>query len=400
MSVLLSDQSLFAERYLIDNINLRKDLLENDVKEIKREEILVGDLNKIVEDIGAKFEYHVPVINEDKISRYKEQETDSGVAYTVFVVPFEGDSYLFRFQPVSVKFGEYPHGQVYEGELHITCMINDIDKDALMNDFTQQLDEIKNRLNIIKKDVAKFNADLKPITLNLLNQRKDKLTKDKEIFDAIPYPMQIRNDTPIQVPIEQKKINVQQHAASSVGKEAEHYLDMDDYNRILYVISCMATVMERCPDAFEDMNEEHIRHHFLIPLNALYEGQATGETFNLYGKTDILIRVAGKNVFIAECKFWTGESGFKETISQLLKYTSFRDTKTAVIMFSKNNDFSEVLKQIPVAVKSHDNYIKELGQTSKTEFKYEFHHNDDNERKLILTVMMFNMPKKEKHIAK
>jgi hypothetical protein len=31
-----------------------------------------------------------------------------------------------------------------------------------------------------------------------------------------------------------------------------------------------------------------------------FKGQATGETFNFQGKTDILIRVEGKNVSIAE----------------------------------------------------------------------------------------------------
>src|ERR1700738_805507 len=35
------------------------------------------------------------------------------------------------------------------------------------------------------------------------------------------------------------------------------------------------------------------------------------------GKTDILIRKDGKNVFIAECKFWKGEKAFLETIDQI-----------------------------------------------------------------------------------
>lgn len=68
----------------------------------------------------------------------------------------------------------------------------------------------------------------------------------------------------------------------------------------------MVLVMERSPHAFAKMGEEDLRTHFLVQLNGLYEGQATGETFNFEGKTDILIRVEGKNIFIAECKFWTG----------------------------------------------------------------------------------------------
>lgn len=41
------------------------------------------------------------------------------------------------------------------------------------------------------------------------------------------------------------------------------------------------------------------------------------ETFNSSGKTDILIRVENRNIFIAECKFWRGPKSFGEAIEQL-----------------------------------------------------------------------------------
>ncbi len=39
-------------------------------------------------------------------------------------------------------------------------------------------------------------------------------------------------------------------------------------------------------------------------VNTHYRGQATGETFNKSGKTDILVRDGDRNVFVAECKWW------------------------------------------------------------------------------------------------
>ena len=86
---------------------------------------------------------------------------------------------------------------------------------------------------------------------------------------------------------------------------------------------------------------------------------STGETFNCHGKTDILIRVKGKNIFIAECKIWRGEKGFLETIDQLLGYTSWRDTKTAILIFNKNQDFSSVLAKIRSTAKTHTCYKRE-----------------------------------------
>ena len=81
----------------------------------------------------------------------------------------------------------------------------------------------------------------------------------------------------------------------------------------------------RSPETFEGMDEEDIRIVLLIGLNAVYEGQATGETFNGIGRSDILIRVADKNIFIAECLVWDGEVKFRKKLEdQLLKYAVAR----------------------------------------------------------------------------
>jgi hypothetical protein len=102
------------------------------------------------------------------------------------------------------------------------------------------------------------------------------------------------------------------------------------------------------------MDEEALRSHLLVQLNGVYEGDATGETFNFQGKTDILIRKDGKNVFVAECKFWKGEIAFLDTIDQLVTtYLIWRDTKTAVIFFNRNAGFSAVLSKIAEITPKH-----------------------------------------------
>ena len=88
--------------------------------------------------------------------------------------------------------------------------------------------------------------------------------------------------------------------------------------------------MERSPQTFAKLTEEEIRDFFLIQLNGHYQGNATGETFNGAGKTDILIRYKNANAFIAECKFWSGQKKMTETINQLMGYITWRDTKTAI----------------------------------------------------------------------
>ena len=154
----------------------------------------------------------------------------------------------------------------------------------------------------------------------------------------------------------------------------------------------MAEVMERSPSAFRTMDEESLRSHFLVQLNGHYEGQATGETFNYSGKTDILLRVEGRNIFIGECKFWTGPKKLKETLDQILAYSSWRDTKVAVILFNRAKNFSAVLTNIPAAVEEHPNFKRSIPISGETRFRYVFSHKADVAREMIVTILAFDVP--------
>ena len=74
------------------------------------------------------------------------------------------------------------------------------------------------------------------------------------------------------------------------------------------VIDHMSQTIERSPSTFVQMKEEQIRDLILVNLNGHYEGDATGETFNAKGKTDILIRADCRNVFIGNANFGRVES--------------------------------------------------------------------------------------------
>ena len=140
------------------------------------------------------------------------------------------------------------------------------------------------------------------------------------------------------------------------------------------------------------MGEEDLRQHFLVQLNGQYEGQATGETFNYEGRTDILVRVQGRNTFIAECKFWRGSADLKNAIDQLLGYTSWRDTKAALLIFNRDTVMSTVLKNVPVAVQGHPNWKSNYDCDQETGFRCAFTHRDDPGKTITLTVLVFNVP--------
>jgi hypothetical protein len=154
----------------------------------------------------------------------------------------------------------------------------------------------------------------------------------------------------------------------------------------------MAVLMERNPRTFARLEEEEIRDHILLVLNGHYEGKATAETFNANGKTDILIRHEGKNAFIAECKFWDGPKDLIKALDQLLSYTSWRDTKTALVIFNRGRGHTAVLQKIADTVPTHPCFKRDRGKKGETRFRYLFHQVGDPDRDVIVSVLAFDVP--------
>jgi hypothetical protein len=106
------------------------------------------------------------------------------------------------------------------------------------------------------------------------------------------------------------------------------------------------------------------------------------------------MRFHGKNVFIAECKFWKGEKAFLATLDQLLSYLSWRDTKAAVLIFNRNADFSSVLAKLREAVPKHPHFKRDRGASGESILRYIFGQPNDANREIILTVLAFDIPSK------
>ena len=85
-------------------------------------------------------------------------------------------------------------------------------------------------------------------------------------------------------------------------------------------------------------------------------------------KTDILIRAENKNVFIAECKFWKGPKSFDDAITQLLGYLSWCDTKTALLVFNKTKNSTEVRKKMHAAMESRSEHRKTVSHEEEGGF--------------------------------
>lgn len=405
-----SSDLLFFEHEILGLPRAMEEKMNEAIDSIEGNKLLNTSVEDWCDFFEQEYAIHVPVLKESEItvdqsetqidvSRDPNRIIFSGRPFFVmgtkvtYHVPFDGDSSLFLFRPSTSTFNS-PHAEVGNGEIRISFTFEKINSDQLKSQFKKRLNEIKNNLECLRKDVEKHNSSVRSKAKGRIEARRQKLLNDQGLVASLGHPLKSRENAPktYAAPITRKKPKVEMPSSGTKPYVSEPALEMQEYENILSIMSNMVAVMERSPEAFKGMKEEDIRQHFLVQLNGQYEGQATGETFNFEGKTDILIRVQGKNIFIAECKFWRGPKSFNETIDQLLGYISWRDTKTAILLFNRRKNFSQVVLQIADLVKQHQNYKRELAYESDTCFRFVLHHRDDKNREIVLTVLAFEVP--------
>jgi hypothetical protein len=405
-------EPLFSSHDLGDALRRQQQQMIDEINQMQPDYLLNVSTENVFEYLVEKYRVNVPQLQEDKITMDVDDHWETsrdrfdgtqyrqpGTVYSFFL-PFQGDREIFKCRPSSYSFNP-PQGEIKSNELIFTYFRplvglsgrEEQEADEVRKSFQNELERAKGYLNSTTKDVDRFHPTLFDLARQQIEFRKTKFLKDRGIGTALGFPLRKRDGVPTTyaVPTVRKQLPTRPPASTAAYKP-EPVLEMEHYEHILSVISSMVKVMEQSPSAFKGMDEENLRQHFLVQLNGHYQGQATGETFNFEGKTDILIRVEGKNIFIAECKFWHGPKKLAETIDQLLGYTSWRDTKTAIVIFNRNKEFSTVLAKIPEVITAHPNYKKTLSQASETQFHYTFNHRDDPNRELLLTVLAFEVP--------
>lgn len=123
-------------------------------------------------------------------------------------------------------------------------------------------------------------------------------------------------------------------------------LERDKFNGIMELLDNQCRAFERTPTVFQRMGEEALRDILLSSLNAVFEGEATGEAFSVLGKTDVHLRISKGELFAAECKIWEGEESLAKVVAQLRDRLTWRDGFGVAIVFSRNKRFSDVLRSV------------------------------------------------------
>lgn len=390
----------------------QRNLISEEIKSFDEERILTTPIHDLAEYFKEKYKLEIPSLKRDEaVADRAEKQIDvshdhsrswstPGPHYVIgteisLSVPFEGRSDMFYVRPNSYTLSP-PVADVVRGKLILKVSGTNLQPEKVKSELDSTLNSIESYLTNLKSCVEPYNSSISSHATQILEARKKKLLSDRSLVVDLGFPLRERSEATktYAAPEVKRKISPQLPPKGTTPFKPEPTIAQGDYEHIISVLENMVDVMERSPSAFESMDEEALRSHFLVQLNGHFEGKASGETFNYSGKTDILLRVDERNVFIAECKYWSGPKKLNETLDQLLGYSSWRDSKVALIIFNRKKNFSKVLEAISPTISQHPNFKRGIPIDGESKFRFIVSHRDDPAKELMVTVLAFDVPNK------
>lgn len=308
----------------------------------------------------------------------------------VFHVPYIGEKQLLTYEPAVSLIDWHLDVEVDDRSIHFEVVNWKNDGEQVKRTVENVTSRMKAQLRHVLDEVVRYNISLLSYATHAVNNRKQELLKMENLLESLGVPIKKSESVPdtFSVPIK-KSLPLIKPTTTSDPYQAEPALDAGVYNDILKICYQTGVEMERHPSIYFERDEETLRDHFLMVLSPHFQS-VTGETFNKKGKTDILIRHEQSNVFVAEFKFWAGAKSFFKTIDQILRYLTWRDSKTAIICFIKNKDVEAVINQIKESAKDHPCFISFESERKEGWLEFNFKLEADNPRGLTLTILCFH----------
>jgi hypothetical protein len=327
---------------------------------------------------------------------FRIEASELRVTRYTFVVPFSGDPRLFGLRASSWTTAA-PWAEVDQQELHLHW---DSDRgtataDLIKGHLDARLDRIQQYINFTNVDIAQHNKAIKDLIPAQVAARRAKHLTDMQLQADLGYRIRRRSDAAAYaVPLNRRLIaparrRPAQSPAGSRTFAPEPVLVEANYEAALKVLFNARNALERSPSLAAKANEAQIRDLLLVFLNGHFEGNAAGEVFNGAGKTDILIRVDDKNVFIGECKIWHGSKAFADAIDQLLGYTVWRDCKAALLLFIRSGDVTSITEKAIATVRAHPNYKRDGIHATEDRHDFVVHADGDPAREIHLALLPF-----------
>jgi hypothetical protein len=382
--------------------------LEREVRYWDSDEFLATPDREITDYLTATHSVACPVLRQDEATVTEPEPVDmharspmpayGQLPYSVpgskrtFVIPYDGDEEVFYRRPGSIRHTRLPEVTIKPGEVHVIWQRADRDKpdpDEINAYVAEQVRLLQFYLDQSAAHLEQFNRGLASLATSLVGDRKSRMETDREVSGKLLYPLKRRSDAAQYPTLKRRPLGVRQRPTGTRG-QGEPWLGDDAFEDVLEVLQYSRNALERSLSLTAVLSEEQIRLILLVNLNVPFEGLAGGEVFNHKGKTDILIRMQDTNIFVCECKIWSGQSDLTEAIDQLLGNLTWRDTKGSLVLFIRNLDVTAVIRKAVEAIEAHPNYVATLpAKDASDRHDFVLHAIGDPEKKLRMAFLPF-----------
>lgn len=427
-----SMQPLFSTRSLSAWLDQRSKALHEQVERIAEKRLLETPTEDIVAEVLSYMTVEPVLLRKDERSvetrpgkmdarRLPDRDVrpDLGpvevpATLVVISIPFDGNPNLLELSP-STSTTTLPRGRIEQSAIKLIgqqVALNGTEPAGTDVAAIEAINRwVDRRVSILEsyaqwsgEQVLQYNELLPGHVRRAVVERKGRVLARHRLQASLGVPLATRPDAPLVVSVDgvRRKPPIIPAVVSPTGPTArppaaplyvpEYALTDDQFAEVLKVIRAMGRSMEQTPQAFSALGEEDLRAVLLAALNATFEGSATAETFNCKGKADILVRHAGQNVFVGECKVWKGPKSLTDALSQVLDYVTWRDSKAAVVLFVHRGDMGVISTSIPGVVESYE-FTKRRADVAGGEWRWTLRHRHDDTREVTVAVMAFHLPR-------
>jgi hypothetical protein len=360
------EEALFSSGELRSSLEEERRKLKAEIDGASENYLLNTDIDDWVAHLVDEYTVDVPVIRADEMVVEDEGEIQTDVSHEYITraifdpstptyvpgrrvrarIPFTGESILFRLRGSSWSMNP-PRAIVAEQDLQLVFEYPTDRRPDIKGEVDSLIRRAEPTLANLRSQCETFHSGLEDEARRLIEDRRARVLADHAHLDNLGIPVRKRGDAPrtYQAPAVKKRSKPNPAVPKSKPTSPEPTLVKELYAHTLEVIGSATRAMERTPGDYARANEEKLRDFLLIVLNTHYEGQGQAEAFNKGGKTDILIRVEDRNIFIGECKVWKGERSLVDGLEQLFSYATWRDTKLSLIVFVRQKAMAPIIEK-------------------------------------------------------
>lgn len=286
---------------------------------------------------------------------YPDRTFQVPASRVILSFPLSGDPELLRLNASTRSLG-VRHGDIAGTSIVLTVEERELTADLVRRNIEVLRQDVEKRIEWANSDLQAFRPQLEGQLRQDYERRRQRILTDRAVEESLGIPIQATGRARLPVPAQRKHVPLVTRQ-QQVGFTPEPELDEQHYIAVLDQTRAWARGLERTPGTLAKLREEELRDLLLAHLNGYWLGAAGGELFNGAGKTDVLIRADNRNVFIGECKIWSGPGAVGEAIDQLLGYLVWRDSKAALLFFIRTARPAETIAKLHAAIESHPRHV-------------------------------------------